>query len=54
MLSKDLLDILADERQREIEGNLRVRALLGRPPRGRPLAGLARVLRDRIEAARRR
>lgn len=51
MLSKDLLDILADERQREVERELRVRALLGRPRRARPLAGIARVIRRRIAAA---
>jgi hypothetical protein len=49
MLSQDLLDVLSADRQREVEGSLRVRALLRRPRRTRPLAGIARALRHAIE-----
>lgn len=54
MLSKDIVDVLTAERQREVERNLRVRALLGRSRRGRPLAGLARRLRHTISSVGRR
>lgn len=54
MLSRDLLDVLTADRQREIEGNLRVRALLPRPRRTRPIAVIARALRHTIDAAGRR
>jgi hypothetical protein len=54
MLSQDLLDELAADRQREVERNLRVRALLGRPHRARSLAGVARKLRHTIAGIGRR
>ncbi len=54
MLSQDLLDALVADRQREMEQNLKVRSLLGRPHRARSVRGMARRLRQTMEVIRRR
>lgn len=55
MLSPELLDTIAADREREIQQSLRMRALLRRSRgRVRPLTGIARVLRGAIRAGSRR